>query len=491
MTNNIVAMQRNLKLGRVTQLGFGSILLVMLGVGVVSQVSMRTLVESNHWVAHTYRVREEVRALEKELVDAETGQRGFMLTKQEVFLDPYHEALKELESTLDDLKELVSDNPAQVARIERLEVLSQQKLDYLARTIALTRAGQNQNLQEMLLSEEGKQMMDTIRSEIENIIQVETTLLKQRQQAASQAEALSRFVSIGGTAIVIVIGLISLLIINRKVIRPISQVTNNIASSSSEIAATIAQQERVATQQATSVTQTTSTMDELGSSARQSAEQAEQAAAAAQEVANLAIVGTTAVEHTLDDMATLNSKVAEIANHILRLSEQTGQIGNISNLVGDLDNQTNMLALNAAVEAVRAGEHGRGFSVVAAEIRKLADQSQQSTGRINELITDIQTAINATMQVTEAGTQTVQQSVTTAQGTADTFTKVADAINRVVISSQQISLTAKQQAIATEQVVSAMNALNQGAVQNASGISQTKASIQSLNEAALSLQAVI
>jgi|GEM_PF-5365163 len=381
MTINTVAMQRNLKLGRVTQLGFGAVLLVMLGVGVVSQISMRTLVEANRWVTHTYMVREELRALEKELVDAETGERGFIITHQESFLEPYNEAIVELDSTLADLKALVNDNPAQVARAEKLETLTQQKLDYLARTIALKREGQEQTVRELVLSGQGKQIMDEIRLGIAEMIQVETELLTQRQQTASQAENLSRFVSISGTAIAILIGLSALLLIAQKVIRPINQVTNNIASSSSEIAATIEQQERVAAQQATSVTQTTSTMDELGSSARQSAEQAEMAAAA-QQVADLAIVGTTAVERTLEDMATLNSKVSAIASHILRLSEQTGQIGNITNLVGDLANQTNMLALNAAVEAVRAGEHGRGFSVVAAEIRKLADQSKQSAERI-------------------------------------------------------------------------------------------------------------
>ncbi len=85
--------------------------------------------------------------------------------------------------------------------------------------------------------------------------------------------------------------------------------------------------------------------------------------------------GTQAVQQTLKGVTTLKEQVNEIANAIIRLSEQTRQIGTISSLVGDLANQTNMLALNAAVEAARAGEHGKGFGVVATEIRKLADQS--------------------------------------------------------------------------------------------------------------------
>ncbi|MGD1717232.1 methyl-accepting chemotaxis protein [Dapis sp. BLCC M172] len=93
-----------------------------------------------------------------------------------------------------------------------------------------------------------------------------------------------------------------------------------------------------------------------------------------------------------------------MAQQITRLSEQTNQIGNISQLVGDLANQTNMLALNAAVEAVRAGEHGKGFGVVASEIRKLADESRKSAEKIYTLVADIQTSINSTVLATEAGT---------------------------------------------------------------------------------------
>jgi methyl-accepting chemotaxis protein len=230
-------------------------------------------------------------------------------------------------------------------------------------------------------------------------------------------------------------------------------------------------------QQAISVYQTTTTMDELRASSRQSAQQAEVAAAGAKEVLILAEAGTLAVGHALEDMAILKEKVEAIAQEILRLSDGASQIGNISGLVSDLANQTNMLSLNAAVEAARGGQNGKGFAVVAGEIRKLADQSKKSATKINALITDIQSAIKATVMVTAEATKKVEQGVKTAQGNAETFTSVTDAINSVVTSSQQISLMAKQQAIAIQQVVDAMNALNQQVGQTASGISQTKVGV--------------
>lgn len=100
---------------------------------------------------------------------------------------------------------------------------------------------------------------------------------------------------------------------------------------------------------------------------------------------------------------------------MVHLSEQANQIGSISQFVSDLANQTNMLALNSAVEAVRAGENGKGFSVVANEIRRLADQSQRSAEKIYVLVSEIQSAINSTVMVTEEGTKRVAAGVQIAQ----------------------------------------------------------------------------
>ncbi len=270
-----------------------------------------------------------------------------------------------------------------------------------------------------------------------------------------------------------------------------TQSASAIASASNEIASTVEQQERTASQQAASVSQTTTTMDELNASSRQSAEQAEAAAASARQALSLAEEGTQAVGQTIEGMVNLKEKVGAIAEQILRLSEQTSQIGTISALVSDLANQTNMLALNAAVEAVRAGEHGKGFSVVAAEIRKLADQSKSSAEKIYDLVNDIQTAINATVMATDEGSKTVETGVVIAQGTGKAFAGVTDAVNNVFLNNQQISLNIKQQAIAIQQIFEAMNALNTAAKESASGISQVRVGTQQLNQTALDLQSVV
>ncbi|MEQ9371887.1 MAG: methyl-accepting chemotaxis protein [Coleofasciculus chthonoplastes F3-SA18-01] len=271
----------------------------------------------------------------------------------------------------------------------------------------------------------------------------------------------------------------------------VKQIVTRISTSSQEIFSTLEEQERVASQQAASVNETTTTMDELEASSRQSAEQAKAAVAAAQKALELTKGGTQAVGETLEGMYTLENKVGAIAQQIVRLSEQANQIGSISQLVSELANKTNMLALNSSVEAVRAGEHGKGFSVVANEIRKLADQSQQSADKIGILVSEIQSAINSTVMVTDEGTKTVASGVQIAQKTNEAFTGVADAVDKVVLNNQQISLNLKQQVDAIQQVVEAMETINKGAKETATGINQTKIGTQQLNETSLELQEMV
>lgn len=273
--------------------------------------------------------------------------------------------------------------------------------------------------------------------------------------------------------------------------RSVNKIVRAIASSSSQIAVTVEQQERIASQQLYAVDRTATTMDELGESSKACAEQAEAAAFGATQALKLTAGGSQAVDNTLKEMATLTKNVAAIQTQILRLSEQTDRIGNISSLVSDLANQTNMLAINAAVEAVRAGESGKGFAVVANEIRKLGDQSKESAIKINALVADIQKAISSTAMVTGDGTKTVENGVKLARKTADSFAGVAEAIDRIVLNSKQIYFTARNQAIAIEDVVEAVNSLNLAAQETASGISQVKLGISQLNQAAQNLKSVV
>ena len=274
----------------------------------------------------------------------------------------------------------------------------------------------------------------------------------------------------------------------RQLVSLLEGLATDISVSSRQMTSTVNDHERIINQQAASVNETTTTMDELEASSRHAAGQATAAVDAAKQAFIASEEGAKAVGESLEGMVVLEEKVDAIAEKIVDLSIQAGKIGDVSQLVIDFANQTNMLALNSSVEAVRAGEHGKGFAFVANEIRKLADQSQQSADKINDLVSNIQKSINETVMVTEEGTKTVKTGVQIAQRTEATFSEIQESVNQVVMNNQQVSLNLKQQVDAIQQVVDAMEVINKGAKETVSGLNQTKHGTERLNEAALDLK---
>ena len=265
----------------------------------------------------------------------------------------------------------------------------------------------------------------------------------------------------------------------------------SISTAASEIAATMEQHERTVSQQTAAATEVTSTAEELGASAVQSANQAESAALAAKEALALTREGAQLAIRASAAMSGMKQKIDSVAEQILRLSEQAGQIGGIAKVVGELAGETNMLALNAAVEAARAGEQGKGFAVVAAEVRKLADQSKKSAERANALVADIQKATNSAVMVTEEGSRSAEEVTAIAQSASQAFASIAGAANRVSENAQQVTLNSKQQSTALGQVTEAMRSLAESSRQIAAGTEQTKVGVQKLNQVALGLKAMV
>ncbi len=456
----------------------------------MSKTSNKMLMNTVEDLNRAHAIMADLRLLEKTIISAEAGEKEFVITSKEEDLEPYMMAKTKIPTILQDLNNMVSD-PYQKIRLEQLPIALDNKLQEIEQVIAIKRKGNQQQLAELLASEESQINLSKLQAELQEIEQAELKLLEDRQIKVRQAEATDNLIMVGGGIAIVSISGIMIWFVLRQVVKPINQNAIEIAASSGQISRSVAEQERIASQQAVSVNQTTATVDELGASSRQVAQQAEFAVTSANQVLSLAGDGTKAVELTLEEMAKLRAKVHQIAEEITRLSEKTNQIGMISTAVKDLASQTNMLALNAAVEAVRAGESGKGFGVVATEIRKLADQSQKSASQISTLVTDIQKAISSTVRVTEEGRYTVESGVEVVNNTAETFAGVAAAINTVVVNTKQISLNVEQQAIAIGQIVTAMNDINQGATHAASGMTQAKMSSQQLHQVAENLKALV
>lgn len=383
------------------------------------------------------------------------------------------------------------ENPQQKERWKKMLVLKNRHIELTNRIINLIQAGKQQEAVSLLKTQQEQFLVNEFRKLSIEFNEVQTKLVN---QATNEAEKVLNYLIVAvliGAVLCLGFSLLSAFLISSGITNEINKAVNAIASSSTEIASTVEQQERTANHQATAVNQTTTTIDELGISSQRAANQAATVATTAKEILLLAGSGNEVIEETKVGILTLKAKVSNIAEQTLILSQQTNQIANISNLVSDLANQTNMLALNAAVEAVRAGEQGKGFGVVATEIRKLADQSKKSADKINSLIANIQNAINSTVIATEQGYSAVEYNAKNTEKAAENFTNVASSIQDIALSVQQISLSAKEQSVAIQQVVEAMNSLNQAASETASGISQTRISTQQLNQAAMNLKSVV
>lgn len=456
----------------------------------VTVVHVRQLATTFEEVKRSREIKENIDHVNLNVQIMSRATRGYLLQRNPTSLLDFNKAKADYTALIDVLNTQIQ-NETQLQNLVEVEALINQFIDVHQNMIALVNQNQSQAGVQAWRESNGRALNSEIDSLVAAMEQVEDEIVTTDE--ALQAAALRRLqlTLISAAVLSVILSTLIGTLIVLKASRLMNQAAGNIASSASEIATSVEQQERTSSQQVASVSETSTTMDELGASSRQSAEQAEAAAAGAQQALALAEGGTLAVERSLEGMTALREKVDAIADQILRLSEQTSQIGGISGLVSDLANQTNMLALNAAVEAVRAGEHGRGFAVVSGEIRKLADQSKRSAEKINALVVDIQTAINSTVMVTDEGTKKVEEGVKIAEETADAFAGVADAVNNVVLNSQQISLNIKQQAVAIQQVVSAMNSLNTGAQETASGISQIKIGTHQLNESAVQLKVAI
>jgi methyl-accepting chemotaxis protein len=261
--------------------------------------------------------------------------------------------------------------------------------------------------------------------------------------------------------------------------RSISRSLTSGAESARDVAEQIMQatdrQKEAMQNNATAVAETTTTVDEIRQTSEGAAQQAERVAKDAESNIAAATQAEEAVEHGIEAMQMIRQEVEGIARNILDLSEKNLQIGEIVQTVNGLAEQSNLLAVNASIEAAKAGEHGRGFSVVASEVKNLAGRSKDATEQIRTILSDIQKSSNAAVMVTEQGVKRVEEG----QGLIEELGQTIKALGRViesnVDSARQISMTSKQQLAGVEQINQAMQSLGGSTKESAASTAQLTA----------------
>jgi len=204
-----------------------------------------------------------------------------------------------------------------------------------------------------------------------------------------------------------------------------------------------------------------------------------------------ATTGASVVNETIAGMNVIASRVRQTSKTIEALGTRSEQIGEIIGTIEDIADQTNLLALNAAIEAARAGEQGRGFAVVADEVRALAERTTKATREIGEMIKGIQQETKEAVKAMEEGVHEVEKGAVSSQRSGQALEEILVGINEVSMQVNQIATAAEQQTATTTEVTSNILQITVVVHQTAQGASETATAAAQLNENASELQQLV
>lgn len=276
----------------------------------------------------------------------------------------------------------------------------------------------------------------------------------------------------------------------KKQLKSLTEGINVLAASASEISSTTSQFASSFNEIASSISETVTSMKEVKQTAEASNEKARFVSQGAQNIVQVSKNGERSVTETVSAMTTIQEQMTFIAESIVGLSEQTQSIGDIIAVVDDIAEQSRLLAVNASIEAVKAGEQGKGFSVVAGEIKNLAQQSKESTNQVRGILGEIQKATSHSVMVTEKGNKSVDNGVKQARQTGEAIEVLGRGIHESSQATLQIEATIRQQLAGIDQVFAAMESINVAIRQNYAGARQLESAAANLEDLGGKLKAL-
>ena len=244
------------------------------------------------------------------------------------------------------------------------------------------------------------------------------------------------------------------------IIVDVAAASRELAGAGTQISASSEELSRGMQQQTRQIEQISSAVGEMSQSAQDISRQTLDMSGTARDTGDVAGQGGEVVGETIRSMHAIDEAVQASASSIRELSRRGEQIGTVIELINDIADQTNLLALNAAIEAARAGEHGRGFAVVADEVRKLADRTTSATDEIGESIRAIQTETGETVRRMEAGAEEVSGGVAKARSAGESLNQIVGQTHTVADLVQSVAAAAEQQAAACTEVSTSVESIS-------------------------------
>ncbi len=560
--------------GRKIGSGFALALGILAIIGSVAYRGTVAQTDTAALVTRAHEVLEKLESVMRGVTDAETGERGFIITGDVAYLAPFQDAQLTVRQDLEALRGLVRD-AGQQQRLARLEPLISGPEGKLALSQARIDVRRDptkgfESARQLVLANKGIAVMTEIRRIVAEIETEQRSILTTRSSAALASARNTKLTIVIGTLIAaLAVGLAGVLI-TRDIAVPLAAVSataeriaegdlsvsmaatdrqdevgvlvrtfsrmtdslnatssaaakiaagdlrvkvqprsekdvlgnafasmvgslqrltsditegaNVLGASASEIVAATSQLAASATESAVAVSQTTTTVEEVRQTAEVASDKARALSDSAQKATQSAASGRKSTDDVATGMQRIRQQMDAIALSMGRLGEQSQAIAQIVATVEDLATQSNLLAVNAAIKAAEAGEHGKGFGVVALEVRSLAEQSRQATSQVRTLLGEIQKATSAAVLATEQGSKAVDGGSQQTEVAAESIKALAANVSEAALAATQIAASSRQQLVGVDQVVTAMQNIKQASSQNVGSAQQMEVAARNLNE---------
>ena len=245
------------------------------------------------------------------------------------------------------------------------------------------------------------------------------------------------------------------------------------------------------TETSSSITETVSTVEELLQTARLTSEKARNVAQSAHFAVQTSQEGENAIEETINKISTIRIEMESIGETVQRLNEQSLAIEDIIDSVRDLADQSRLLSVNASIEAAKAGEQGKGFSVVAGEIKSLADRSREATEQVKSILEDTRKWIGAVVMATEQGNKAVAAGVKQSKLAGESIRSLGKSVMESADAATIIHSSNEQQTVGVDQVSNAIAYIDQAMRQNVTGINQLEDAARQISDLGISLRELI
>ena len=549
--------------------GFALVLLIVVVVGTVSYRSTNQLIAASDLRRHTNDVLNRLAEMETLAADMQNGVRGYAITGEETYLEPYQAALGRTDEVIQEIRTLTADNARQQQRLGALEAPVKSRIDLAKETVdAIRTAGPSAGIQ-LVKTGKGRALTNEIRKVIGQMQGEEQDLLKQRAEAAQNDAQTTKWTIVLGTLAALVLAALAGFVITRNIAGPLQALTgvaeritlgdlsvivsadtrsdevgvlartfdrmtqslrtmavaaeqiaagdlrstitpqspndvlgnafarmvenlreqtrqlvegaNVLGAAASEIVASTTQLASSASESAAAVSETTTTVEEVRQTAQLASQKAKYVSDSAQKAAQISLSGRKSTEDVGAGMTRIRQQMDAIAASMGRLSEQSQTIGQIIATVEDLAAQSNLLAVNAAIEAAKAGEHGKGFGVVAQEVKSLAEQSRQATTQVRTILSDIQKATTDAVLATEQGSKAVEAGSRQSEVAGESIQALAGSVTEAAQAATQIAASSQQQLVGVDQVAAAMESIKQASTQNVASAQQLETAARNLN----------